>query len=214
MSWPASSTRPESGRKAPVTRLKNVVLPAPLGPITAVSEPSSKFRLTPFMALTPPKDLRRFSMLSMSGFFSGRHASSGRLPRRSSPCPYIDDKAEQAFAQAEREEKDDDAQYQAVVLGEPGHHVVEQQQDTRAGKRPEEDIHSAKQDHEHGFTRNRPVCEIRIRAGYEQAHEDAADAAEEAGHHERQQADAPYLDAEVTGAARIVPDHAQRVAER
>src|SRR5579859_2547699 len=110
MSWPASSTRPESGRKAPVMRLKNVVLPAPLGPITAVSEPSSKFRLTPFMALTPPKDLRRFSMLSMSGFFRWPHGNSSRLPRRSAPCPYIDDEPEQAFAQAERKEKDDDSQ--------------------------------------------------------------------------------------------------------
>ena len=34
--------RPESGLSAPVIRLKNVLLPAPLGPITAVSDPSAK----------------------------------------------------------------------------------------------------------------------------------------------------------------------------
>ena len=33
---------PESGFSAPVIRLKNVLLPAPLGPMTAVSEPSAK----------------------------------------------------------------------------------------------------------------------------------------------------------------------------
>ena len=32
----------QSGFSAPVIRLKNVLLPAPLGPITAVSEPSAK----------------------------------------------------------------------------------------------------------------------------------------------------------------------------
>ena len=37
-----TGSRPASGRNAPEIRLKNVVLPAPFGPITAVSEPAGK----------------------------------------------------------------------------------------------------------------------------------------------------------------------------
>ena len=58
MSTPSSRIWPESGLSAPVIRLKNVLLPAPLGPITAVSEPSAKSSVTSSVALTPPNDLR------------------------------------------------------------------------------------------------------------------------------------------------------------
>src|SRR6266545_3131770 len=54
ISMPLSRMRPESGFNAPVTRLKNVLLPAPLGPITAVSDPSAKFNVISSAALTPP----------------------------------------------------------------------------------------------------------------------------------------------------------------
>jgi len=57
MSTPLSRMRPESGFNAPVTRLKNVLLPAPLGPITAVSDSSAKFNVISSAALTPPNDL-------------------------------------------------------------------------------------------------------------------------------------------------------------
>jgi hypothetical protein len=59
MSTPLSRIRPESGLSAPVTKLKKVLFPAPLGPITAVSDPSAKLKLMSSAALTPPNDLER-----------------------------------------------------------------------------------------------------------------------------------------------------------
>src|SRR4029453_3725993 len=58
MSRPSSTTAPASGLRCPVTRLKNVVLPAPLGPMIAAIVPRSTRRLTPPTARNPPKLLR------------------------------------------------------------------------------------------------------------------------------------------------------------
>ena len=66
ISTPLSRIWPESGFSAPVIRLKNVLLPAPLGPITAVSEPSAKSSVTLSVALTPPNDFERERISSMA----------------------------------------------------------------------------------------------------------------------------------------------------
>src|SRR5216110_954080 len=54
---PASAMRPPSGRISPVTTLKNVVLPAPLGPISPMIAPCGTSRSTSFRATTPPNCL-------------------------------------------------------------------------------------------------------------------------------------------------------------
>src|SRR6185437_4221824 len=46
---------PVVGRVTPVTRLNSVVLPAPLGPISAVRLPSATSKDAPATARTPPK---------------------------------------------------------------------------------------------------------------------------------------------------------------
>ena len=56
-SSPASFTLPLSGRIWPFSMLKQVLLPAPLGPISASSSPSPTSKLTSFTACTPPKAL-------------------------------------------------------------------------------------------------------------------------------------------------------------
>ena len=48
--WPA-----DDGRSKPVIRLKNVVLPAPLGPISAVMIPRCTSRWSTSTAVMPPK---------------------------------------------------------------------------------------------------------------------------------------------------------------
>ena len=112
-STPLSRIWPESGLNAPVMRLKNVLLPAPFGPITAVSEPSAKSSETSSVALTPPKDFREVLRIS-------QHPASSRLRReRSRRCAIpFDDEIHQALTQAEREQQDDDAEHDAVVLGQ------------------------------------------------------------------------------------------------
>src|SRR6185312_13520859 len=66
MSCPRKSTRPWLGASWPVSILKNVLLPAPFGPIRHRSSPSSSAKLTSRTARTPPKFTPR-SMVCRSG---------------------------------------------------------------------------------------------------------------------------------------------------
>src|SRR6267142_1985169 len=128
ISTPLSRMRPLSGFSAPVTRLKNVLFPAPLGPITAVSDPSEKLNEISSAALTPPNDLESCCTSSMASHSpsGARHrcsttVSSRALPAAVSPrlVPF-DGKIHQALAQTDGEEQDDDAKYDPVVLGQAG----------------------------------------------------------------------------------------------
>src|SRR5215472_11884961 len=59
MSWPRNNTLPWLGSSWPVSILKNVLFPAPFGPIRQRSSPSASVKLTLLTALTPPKYLDR-----------------------------------------------------------------------------------------------------------------------------------------------------------
>ena len=81
---PSSRILPESGCRAPEMRLKNVVLPAPLGPITALSDSLRKWIDTSDVAITPPNDLQRFSIRSITSLRSIGTAARQEHRRRSS----------------------------------------------------------------------------------------------------------------------------------
>ena len=51
---PPNSMRPLVGATSPVIKLNKVVLPAPLGPITANASPAATARLTSSTALSAP----------------------------------------------------------------------------------------------------------------------------------------------------------------
>ncbi len=53
MSCPLNSTRPASGRSSPSRQLKNVVFPAPLGPMSPTDSPSSTVIETSSSAVMP-----------------------------------------------------------------------------------------------------------------------------------------------------------------
>ena len=72
MFWPLKRTRPEVGRMTPVRQLKNVLLPAPFGPMMARISPGITSKLTPLSAVRPPKRTVRSSV---------RSAAAGALPR-------------------------------------------------------------------------------------------------------------------------------------
>ena len=57
---PSRSTSPPSPRSKPVMTLKSVDLPAPFGPMSAVSEPRRTSKVAPLTAMTPPKLLETF----------------------------------------------------------------------------------------------------------------------------------------------------------
>ena len=63
-----NQTCPAVGRKMPVIRLNSVDLPAPLGPISAVTVPASTPKLTSSTAARPPNI-----------FLMPRSSSSGRV---------------------------------------------------------------------------------------------------------------------------------------
>ena len=63
-SWPWNKMRPEVGGKNPLIRLKNVVLPAPLGPMMARSSPGGTVSETESTATRLPKCRLAFSTTS------------------------------------------------------------------------------------------------------------------------------------------------------
>src|SRR5262244_4275760 len=82
MSRPSKMIRPEVGVCCPVSRLKKVVFPAPFGPITECSEPSSTSMVTPLTAVSAPKDFVRRSVLmrGIGPYRGGRPACSAPRP--------------------------------------------------------------------------------------------------------------------------------------
>ena len=72
ISRPLKKMLPRVGSRKCVSRLKHVVLPAPLGPINAWMLPRRTFRLTPFTATKPlnslvrPRVSRMYSLALMS----------------------------------------------------------------------------------------------------------------------------------------------------
>src|SRR5688572_15382400 len=90
--FPSNDQSPASGLSNPVMRLKNVVLPAPLGPINAVIEPRWTSTLSTSTAVMPPKFLRTPTAVRIgSGFAApglrGTSASAARATRAVSDSP-------------------------------------------------------------------------------------------------------------------------------
>src|SRR2546430_4987277 len=84
MSSPSKTIDRRVGRRNPLRRLKEVVLPAPFGPIRPTISPLSTVRSTPLTAASPPKSRVR-SRVSRSGTKSGRRTRRGR---RGGPPPH------------------------------------------------------------------------------------------------------------------------------
>ena len=76
MSSPLSRMRPEVGRSTPVRQLKNVLLPAPFGPMMARISPRWISKLTLLSAVRPPKRIVRPSVRS-TGAVSPPRLSAG-----------------------------------------------------------------------------------------------------------------------------------------
>ena len=79
MSSSPSLIAPEVGAKKPLMRLKNVVLPAPFGPMIARSSPGSIASETPSTAIRLPKCLETLS--------TSEQAHAAALPRKTPRMP-------------------------------------------------------------------------------------------------------------------------------
>ncbi len=133
MSWPRNRIWPELGLVCPVSSLKKVLLPAPLGPMTQRSSASARLKLTSRVACTPPK--RTFSRRVSSrgtvliGRPPGRQRCAGigigpgvcGCGRRAAPAPDGVDHIAQAGHDAARhqqhEHHQDGAQHQVGIEG-------------------------------------------------------------------------------------------------
>src|SRR5579875_426010 len=70
ISRPSSATRPARGRLSPEIARRRVVLPAPLAPRTAVTDPAAACRLTPSSARIAPYSQTRSCTSSIAGALS------------------------------------------------------------------------------------------------------------------------------------------------
>src|SRR5713226_3663900 len=199
MSRPFRTTVPASGRRWPVMRLKNVVLPAPFGPMIAAIWPRATPRVTPATAWQPSNALR-----------TSRTSSMARAQARHRGRQRPDDAA--------REGEEDHGQHRAEdegpVLGVRGELLVQHEQDERAHRGAPEAPHPAEQRHDQHLGRLRPVGEV----GEDAAVEDAEEATAEPGEHPRDdegdQLVAPHAHADELRALGVLADGGQHAPER
>src|ERR1700745_575156 len=83
ISSPLNTMRPEEGRSTPVRQLKKVLLPAPLGPITARISPRATSKLTLLRAASPPKRMPRSFVRSAGEAPAGAAAGASAAEERS-----------------------------------------------------------------------------------------------------------------------------------
>src|SRR5262252_3613277 len=102
MSCPAKRMVPVSGFTKPVMRLKTVVFPAPFGPMRKTISPSSTWKLTSFVASSPPKRLLTFSNSRSRAIALPLHRTDG--PGLSSEFPTLEKRDDAAG----EEDHDDD----------------------------------------------------------------------------------------------------------
>src|SRR5688572_4988543 len=114
MSSPAKRTLPASGSRLPASWLMKVVLPAPLGPITACVSPSVTSKSMPSHARSAPKLL-----------------VNPRTRRRDSRIGFVEDPGEAAPEENDREDEQRAHQHRPVLgpvaLAEKGRDPVEEQ---------------------------------------------------------------------------------------
>src|SRR5262249_42486563 len=88
-SSPLRMIRPLLGRSTPVRQLKNVLLPAPFGPIMARTSLRAISKLTSDSALSPPKRTQRDSV-RRSGAETAPRLSGGRMSADGSALTYAE----------------------------------------------------------------------------------------------------------------------------
>src|SRR5262245_38812467 len=156
-SRPFSTTRPVSARRWPVIRLNSVVLPAPLGPMMALTLPFGTSNETRETAMKPSNDLVR--------------SRTSSTPWSPEPAPQQLRSARQPAGEAEQQDDQDDAEHERPVLRVRDDLLVQQNQRQRADAGPPERAHAAEQRHDEDLGRLGPVREVGKHAAIEDAEE-------------------------------------------
>src|SRR5580700_5782167 len=138
MSVPSKRTLPCCGATSPAIRPISVVLPAPLGPITAWNSPGGRSSVMASAATTPPKRL-----LNPSICRSGS-AIAAALEQPFDAAVHIDGNQEQ--------QRPED---QSGIFGKPRQSLLEHQKRRGADQRPEQGAESAQHHHDDQIARAR-----------------------------------------------------------
>src|SRR5258706_10121487 len=166
-SSPAKRIRPESGRRLPASWLMKVVLPAPLGRVTAWVSPWGTSKSTPSVARSAPKLLSRPST-SRRLFSIPAHEYSGEAALEEDP--------------REHEQRTEDP---LPVLGPALQQLLDEQQREGAEHRARRARHAAEDHHEHQLARLLPAHEAGRKVAGVVRVERARDAAHRPGDDER-----------------------------
>ena len=214
MSRPPSTTRPASGWSWPLSMLKQVVLPAPFGPISASSRPASTAKLTPSTAFTPPNAFSSPSRLAGHRLAHRAASASCASPSPRALAP-VQRAADEALRERQHEHDDRAAQHQPPVFGDGAHQpVLQPRKRERADDRPGHGLHAAEQHHQQRIDRLGDRHVGREHAALEVGVEPAGDARRNRRDDERQPVDARHVEADGLRPHRAVAARAQRVAER
>src|SRR5918996_325463 len=162
MSAPAKRTLPASGRRSPASWLMKVVLPAPLGPITAWVSPSLTSKSMPSQARSAPKLL-----------VSPLTSSIGFVEDAGEPAPEEDHR--------EHEEQPED---ELPVLRPARKLIFDEQQSEGAEHRARGRGHAAEDHHEHDVSGLLPAHQPRHDVARVVGVEGAGKSAHRSGDHE------------------------------
>src|SRR6266852_7886248 len=152
-------------------RLKSVVLPAPLGPMMALTEPRGTEKLTPPTAWKPSKLLR-----------SSRTSSTGRPSGEATP--ETKGGARDPAGKDEEEHDEDGAENEGPVLRVRDDLLVEPEEHEGSEGRAEEGAHAPQEGHDQHLGGLGPVGEIGEDPSIENAEEPAGQTGEGARDHE------------------------------
>ena len=205
MRAPPSRTVPASGASWPLTRLKQVVLPAPLGPISATSSPASTANDTSRTASHAVEDLAAETVDAQRPASRARHRCA--CSRASAPpMPIGNASTITRIARAE---------HRVPVLGDARERVGEPGERRRAEQRSGERVETAQQHHDERVDRARNRERLRRDAALRERVQAAGEAGERAGERERRATACRGTSMPIAcGAQRRVAARAQRVAER
>src|SRR6266550_6191576 len=131
MSSPAKRMVPASGRRVPASWLMKVVLPAPLGPMSACVSPSATWKSMPSLARSAPKLLKRPFTSSIG----------------------LEEDTGQAAAEEDHRKDQQRAEDHLPVLGPALQHLLDDEQRERAEDRAGGAGHAAQDHHEHHLAR-------------------------------------------------------------
>src|SRR5712691_2558826 len=199
-SRPPNRIAPESGAISPDTWLISVVLPAPLGPMTACSSPGMRSKVTSSVTTSAPNVLRSLVRLSTGSVTA------------EPPCKRASE-ADEAAAREQDHEHENGAEDHLPVLGEAGEPFFREQISGGADDRAVERAQAAEQHHDDQLARALPR---HVGGAHELGgigEQEAGQPGERAGDHIGRKLEAVDVETDRRHADRVLPGAAQNPAE-